>query len=74
MTIWLIPIAILGQTRVTQPKNKYKVQDDIKLGEQASTEVEKQFPIINDADATPILSVLVPAGHAIPPQFRQTGI
>ena len=73
MTIWLIPIAILGQTRVTQPKNKYKVQDDVKLGAQASTEVEKQFPILNDADATRYVErVGARLVNAIPTQFRQT--
>lgn len=51
-TLWLVPVAALAQqTQVVAPKNKYKVQDDVKLGQQASAEVEKQFPIINDSDA-----------------------
>jgi Zn-dependent protease with chaperone function len=50
--MWLIPVAATAQqTQVVAPKNKYKVQDDVKLGQQAAGEVEKQFPIINDPDA-----------------------
>jgi hypothetical protein len=30
------------------PKNKYKVQEDVKLGVDASRQVEQQFPILND--------------------------
>lgn len=51
-TLWLVPVAAIAQqTQVVAPKNKYKVQDDVKLGQQAAGEVEKQFPIINDSDA-----------------------
>jgi len=51
--LWIVPVAAIAQqTQITAPKNKYKVEDDIKLGSQASAEVEKQFPIINDSDAT----------------------
>jgi beta-barrel assembly-enhancing protease len=51
--MWILPVAASAQqTQIVAPKNKYKVQDDIKLGNQASAEVEKQFPIINDSDAT----------------------
>ena len=51
-TMWIMPVAAIAQqTQIVAPKNKYKVQDDVKLGSQASAEVEKQFPIINDTDA-----------------------
>lgn len=67
----LTPIAALAQTQIKAPKNKYKVQDDVKLGTQASAEVEKQFPIITDADAANYIqrvgSRLV---TAIPPEFQ----
>lgn len=50
--LWILPVAAIAQqTQVVAPKNKYKVQDDVKLGSQAAGEVEKQFPIINDSDA-----------------------
>ena len=72
-TMWILPVAAIAQqTQITAPKNKYKVQDDIKLGNQAAAEVEKRFPIINDRDADAYLdrigSRLV---AAIPSQFRQ---
>lgn len=70
--IGLMPIAGLAQTRITAPKNKYNVQDDIKLGNQASAEVERQFPIINDADAAEYLErVGRRLADAIPPEFDQ---
>jgi beta-barrel assembly-enhancing protease len=53
LAVWISPIAAVAQTTTVQPpKNKYSVQDDIKLGNDAARQVERQFPIINDADAT----------------------
>ena len=67
-----VPVASFGQTRIVAPKNKYKVQDDIKLGNDAAREVEQQFPILNDADATRYLeSVGNRLVNAIPPEYRQ---
>lgn len=71
-TIWAVPLTVSAQTRIVAPKNKYKVQDDIKLGNDAASQVEKQFPILNDADATRYVeSVGQKLVAAIPPQFRQ---
>ena len=71
-TMWILPVAAIAQTQIVAPKNKYKVQDDIKLGTQAASEIERQFPIINDSDANAYLervgSRLV---AAIPRQFDQ---
>ncbi len=71
-TMLVLPLAAFGQTRVTLPKNKYKVQDDVKIGQQASAEVERQMPILNDAEATRYVqqvgSRLV---NAIPSEFQQ---
>src|SRR5690349_10907136 len=47
-TVAVLPIVSVGQTRLVAPKNKYSVQDDIKLGRQAASQVEQQFPILND--------------------------
>ena len=71
-TMWILPnVAIAQQTRITAPKNKYKVQDDIKLGNQAVVEVEKQFPLINDQDATAYIErVGRRLAGSIPPEFR----
>ncbi|MGI8812468.1 MAG: M48 family metalloprotease [Pyrinomonadaceae bacterium] len=67
-----LPLVVSGQTRVVQPKNKYKVQDDIRLGREAATKVEQQFPILSDREAelyiTRVGERLV---AAIPPEFQQ---
>lgn len=66
------PLASLGQTRIAMPKNKYKIQDDVKLGNDASRQVEQKFPILNDAQAEAYVSrVGDRLVAAIPPQFRQ---
>ncbi|HQU81527.1 MAG TPA: M48 family metallopeptidase [Pyrinomonadaceae bacterium] len=71
-TMFVLPLSVLAQTRISMPKNKYKVQDDVKLGNQAAAEVDKQFPILNDSDAqryvTTVGERLV---RAIPQQFQQ---
>ena len=68
----IMPLAAFGQTKVTMPKNKYKVSDDVELGRKASVEVEKQFPVLRDADAARYLEqVGARLVAAIPPQFRQ---
>lgn len=71
-SMWLMPIAATAQTQVKAPKNKYKVQDDVKIGNEYSAQIEKQFPIITDADAANYIqrvgSRLV---RAIPPEFNQ---
>jgi beta-barrel assembly-enhancing protease len=71
-TMFVLPIAVMGQTRVSMPKNKYKVQDDVKLGNDAAAEVEKQFPIMRDADAERYVeSVGSRLVRSIPSQFQQ---
>lgn len=72
--MWIVPVAAIAQqTRIDVPKNKYNVQDDVKIGNQASLEVEKQFPILRDADATNYVeSVGERLVSRIPSQFRQS--
>jgi Zn-dependent protease with chaperone function len=70
--MWSLPIATIAQTRITMPKNKYKVQDDVKLGNDASRQVEQQFPLINDADAAAYLErVGQRLVSAVPAEFQQ---
>lgn len=72
LAVWMTPIAATAQTQIKAPKNKYKVEDDVKLGRQAAAEVEKQFPIIKDADAAAYIQrVGDRLVAAIPPQFSQ---
>ena len=75
--IWamlMMPMAFVAQTNIKMPKNKYKIQDDVKIGRESAAEVEKQFPILNDAEATRYVETV---GRrlvaAIPTQFQQPG-
>lgn len=71
-TIAMLPALSIGQTRVSMPKNKYKVQDDVKLGNDAARQVEQQFPLVNDAVAQRYIeSVGQRLVAAIPPEFQQ---
>ena len=67
-----MPLASFAQTRIVAPKNKYKVQDDIKLGNDAARQVERQFPLINDEDANAYLErVGQRLVESIPREFAQ---
>lgn len=73
LTIWMVPLAAMSQTRIQTPKNKYKVADDVKLGDQTSVEVEKKFPILNDSETTRYVErVGARLVNAIPSEYRQT--
>ena len=73
-TMWLLPMAAIAQqTQIKAPKNKYKVQDDVKLGNQAAAEVERKFPLINDRDAGAYIQrVGQKLASSIPPQFSHS--
>jgi Zn-dependent protease with chaperone function len=69
----ILPVAGFGQTRISMPRNKYKVEDDIKLGRDAARQVEQQMPILNDAEATRyVQEVGRRLVAAIPPEFQQS--
>ncbi len=73
--IWMLaaaPLAVLGQTRISMPKNRYNVQDDVKVGREASVEVRKQFPLVSDQSVDNYVErVGERLVAAIPSQFRQ---
>lgn len=70
-TVLLMPLLAFGQTRIVMPKNKYKVQDDIRLGQQAAQEVEQQMPILNDSETTRyVQSVGQRLVNAIPAEYQ----
>jgi Zn-dependent protease with chaperone function len=78
LTAWLIAVALfvmplqaLAQTKISYHSNKFKIQDDVKLGRQAAAEVERQLPILRDEEATRYVeSVGQRLVDAIPPQFQ----
>jgi hypothetical protein len=71
-SLFVLPMAVVAQTTVRMPKNKYKVQQDIELGEKTSRQVEQQFPILNDGMVD---NYVEDVGRrlvdAIPAEFRQ---
>ncbi len=74
LLVFVMPLSALAQTRIEMPKNKYNVQDDIKLGQDAARQVEQQMPIMRDNN---IDSYVESVGQrlvaAIPEEFRQPG-
>jgi predicted Zn-dependent protease len=40
--------AVLAQTVVKPPKNKYTPKQDVELGREAAAEVRKEYPVIKD--------------------------
>lgn len=46
----LMPLSVFAQTRIVLHSNKYKLEDDVKLGRQAGVEAERQFPMLRDAE------------------------
>ena len=71
--IWaLVVLPIAGQTAIKMPKNKYKVEDDVKLGRQANAQVREQFPLLNNPAAERYVeSVGQRLVAAIPAEFNQ---
>jgi Zn-dependent protease with chaperone function len=69
--LFVMPIAAIAQTQIQLHSNKYKLSDDVKLGRQAATEVERQMPILNDRDATDYVSrVGERLASSIPQRFQ----
>jgi beta-barrel assembly-enhancing protease len=68
----MMPFAAAAQTQIRAPKNKYKVQDDVKVGQDAARQVEQQFPILNDYESTRYIEdVGRRLVSSIPSQFQQ---
>lgn len=76
--VWMMlvfPMALMAQTggtTVKMPKNKYKVQDDVKIGDEYSGKVDNEFPILNDREATQyIQDVGRRLADSIPREFQE---
>jgi Zn-dependent protease with chaperone function len=73
MLLVVFPALLFAQgTRLEMPKNKYAVEDDVKLGREAAAQAEREFPLLRDAE---IESYVNDVGQrivsAIPAEFRQ---
>jgi hypothetical protein len=61
------------QTRIVAPPNKYSPADDVKLGQEAAQQVEKQMPVMHDGEVNGYLtSIGRRLAENIPPEFRHS--
>src|SRR6185436_886394 len=69
--IVLVPLSAFSQTKIVYHSNKFKLEDDLKLGRQAAQEAERQMPILRDRDATDYVArVGQRLVEAIPAEFQ----
>ncbi len=74
IALFAMPVSVFGQTQIKLHSNKYKVEDDVKLGRQAAAEAEQQFPMLNDSEVNGYVSRIGQRlVNNIPPQFRHPG-
>ena len=63
-----------AQTKITPDPNKYSLQQDIELGQEAAAEARKQLPMLNDSRVDEYVErVGENLVDAIPPEFRHSG-
>jgi Zn-dependent protease with chaperone function len=69
--IFLLPVSGFSQTKISYHGNKFKPEDDVRLGRQAAQEAERQMPILRDAESTDyVASVGERLVAAIPAEFQ----
>jgi predicted Zn-dependent protease len=62
---------VSAQTRIVAPKNKYSPADDVKLGQEASAQVMKELPMLNDGSIDEYVAGIGQRLVAtIPPEFQ----
>src|SRR2546428_1278521 len=71
VAIFVLPLSVFAQTKISYHSNKFNTSDDLKLGRQAAREVEQQLPILRDQLATDYVSrVGQRLVGSIPPEFQ----
>jgi beta-barrel assembly-enhancing protease len=74
LAIALFAAQSVAQTRVTAPSNKFEPKEDVQLGREAAAEVEKQLPVLRDAQVSSYVDrVGQRLVRAIPSEFRHPG-
>src|SRR5436190_9666448 len=64
-------VTTAAQTQIVAPKNKYSPADDVKLGQEASQEVLKELPVMNDDQVNGYLNGIGRRlVESIPSEFR----
>jgi hypothetical protein len=67
----VLTVALGAQTPVTAPKNKYSPADDLKLGQEAAQQVEREMPVMRDEQVNSYLnSVGRRLADSIPQEFQ----
>src|SRR3954463_16230290 len=65
--------AASAQTKITAPKNKYSPADDVKLGQEAAQQVQKEMPVMRDEQVNSYLNNIGRRlVNAIPSQFQHS--
>ena len=71
LALFATPLAALAQTRIKTHSNSYKITDDVRAGQQAAAEVERQLPILRDGEVDDYVNrVGRRLVDAIPPEFQ----
>jgi len=69
--VTVLTLTTAAQTKITAPRNKYSLDDDVKLGREAAAEVVKELPLLNDQ---PLEDYAEAIGRtlaaAVPTEFR----
>jgi len=81
LTVLTLTVALgtaSAQTHIVAPPNKYKVSDDVKLGQDAAAQVQREMPMLNDGLVDEYVSGIgqrlvrvIPAEYQHP-EFRYT--
>jgi peptidase M48-like protein len=67
----VLTVTLGAQTTVNAPKNKYSPADDLKLGQEAAQQVEREMPVMRDEDVNSYLdNVGRRLVENIPQEFR----
>ncbi len=69
----ILSLAAFGQTRVEMPKNKKKIEEDMKIGRQTAAQIDRTFPMITERNSEAYINeVGRRLVYAIPSQFQQS--
>jgi hypothetical protein len=71
VTLAVFAATTAAQTPIVAPKNKYSPADDVKLGQEAAQQVEKELPVMRDQQVNGYLNAIGRRlVESIPPEFR----
>jgi Zn-dependent protease with chaperone function len=66
-----IATSAVAQTKIVAPKNRYSVQEDVKLGQEAAREAKKELPMLDDGRVDDYVETVGRRlAEAIPAEFR----